>query len=146
MRILDEAYDRLSAKIDGLYCDLSPENAGTYKLLRFFHYIMWSHIHRQRFSSLNFKFNLRSCSTKQEKDNEIKSKSPSIDDKDIPEAPSTCCMSACPNCVWIEYANQLNDIFRDGGETSLKIIEEKVTDPNMKAFLITELKIASMKK
>jgi len=37
-------------------------------------------------------------------------------------------------------------MFRDGGEKSLKIIEEKVTDPNMKAFLITELKIASMKK
>jgi hypothetical protein len=55
-------------------------------------------------------------------------------------------MSACPNCVWIEYANQLNELFRDGGEKSLKIIEEKVTDPNMKAFLITELRIASMKK
>lgn len=65
---------------------------------------------------------------------------------ELPDPPTTCCMSACPNCVWVEYANQLNEIFRDGGEKSKKIIEEKITDPNMKAYLLMELKMLNLKK
>lgn len=66
-----------------------------------------------------------------------------LDDIKLPDVPTTCCMSGCANCVWIDYANKLNEIFKDGGEKSLKIIEEKITDPNMKAFLKMELKLAS---
>uniref|UniRef100_A0A1B6MMX1 Oxidoreductase-like domain-containing protein n=1 Tax=Graphocephala atropunctata TaxID=36148 RepID=A0A1B6MMX1_9HEMI len=58
----------------------------------------------------------------------------------IPEEPTTCCMSGCANCVWIDYANQLCKIFNDDGEKSKEIILSKVTDPNMKAFLLMELK------
>lgn len=65
----------------------------------------------------------------------------SIDNLQLPDIPTTCCMSACANCVWIEYANKLSEILGDGGEKSIEIINEKITDPNMKAFLITELKI-----
>lgn len=68
------------------------------------------------------------------------------DDIKLPDPPTTCCMSACPNCVWIEYANELNSIFRDGGGKSAQIIQEKITDPNMKAFLLMELKILNSKK
>lgn len=85
---------------------------------------------------------LRRCSTKSDgKNTRVDSSLP-----DLPEPPTTCCMSACANCVWIEYANKLNDIFRDGGGKSLEIIEENITDPNMKAFLIMEVKIACRKK
>lgn len=66
-----------------------------------------------------------------------------LDDIELPDVPTTCCMSGCANCVWIEYANKLNEIFKDGGEKSLKIIDEKITDPNMKAFLKMELKLSN---
>lgn len=58
----------------------------------------------------------------------------------LPEEPTTCCMSGCNNCVWIEYAEQLSKIFNDGGHKSKDIILSKISDPNMKAFLIMELK------
>lgn len=58
----------------------------------------------------------------------------------VPEEPTTCCMSGCNNCVWIEYAEQLSKIFNDGGLKSKDIILSKVSDPNMKAFLLMELR------
>uniref|UniRef100_A0A1B6GMJ8 Oxidoreductase-like domain-containing protein n=1 Tax=Cuerna arida TaxID=1464854 RepID=A0A1B6GMJ8_9HEMI len=66
--------------------------------------------------------------------------SPTSHTTQIPEEPTTCCMSGCANCVWIEYANQLCKIFGDGGEKSKEIVLSKVTDPNMRAFLLMELK------
>lgn len=61
------------------------------------------------------------------------------EDIQIPEPPTSCCMSGCDNCVWIEYAEELSKLFKDEGERSRKIIMEKVTDENMKAFLNMEL-------
>lgn len=58
----------------------------------------------------------------------------------IPEAPTNCCMSGCANCVWIQYAEELASLFKDGGKTSRQIILQKFDDPNMKAFLLTELR------
>ena len=63
----------------------------------------------------------------------------------IPEPPTNCCMSACPNCVWVQYAQDLTELFADGGERSRKIILEKVTDPNMRAFLMLELRTIKKK-
>ncbi|XP_044253334.1 oxidoreductase-like domain-containing protein 1 isoform X2 [Tribolium madens] len=60
---------------------------------------------------------------------------------DFPEEPTTCCMSGCPNCVWLEYAEKLSQLYKDGGEKAVKQINEKVTDPNIRAFLLHELRM-----
>lgn len=52
-------------------------------------------------------------------------------------------MSGCANCVWLDYAEKLNQYFRDGGDRALKEIEEKVTDPNVKAFIMQEVRMRS---
>ena len=56
-----------------------------------------------------------------------------------PEPPITCCMSGCDNCVWKEYAEQLIEYYKDGGEMIRKEIAE-IDDPALKAFLQMELK------
>lgn len=60
---------------------------------------------------------------------------------EYPEEPTTCCMSGCANCVWLDYAEKISNYYRDGGERALKEINERVTDPNIKAFLLQELRI-----
>lgn len=57
----------------------------------------------------------------------------------LPEEPTTCCMSGCANCVWIEYADQVSKMFKSG-EKAREVVLSKVSDPNMKAFLLMELK------
>lgn len=59
---------------------------------------------------------------------------------EFPEAPTTCCMSGCANCVWLDYAEKLTEYFKDGGEQAMKEINEKVDDPMIKAFLLLELR------
>lgn len=60
---------------------------------------------------------------------------------DYPEEPTTCCMSGCPNCVWLEYAEKLSAYYQDGGERAIKEINEKVQDSNVRAFLLHELRM-----
>lgn len=55
--------------------------------------------------------------------------------------PTNCCMSGCPNCVWIEYAEKLSSFLKDNPADIQKMIMEKVQDPNMKAFLSMELRV-----
>ena len=55
--------------------------------------------------------------------------------------PTNCCMSGCSNCVWIVYAENLAKLTKDGGEQARKLIEKNVTDPCLKAFLLTELRM-----
>jgi hypothetical protein len=75
------------------------------------------------------------------KDSDIKSPSKkALSIIDIPE-PTNCCMSGCVNCVWIEYAEKLSSILKHSPNDIQKIILEKVQDPNMRAFLISELKV-----
>lgn len=95
------------------------------------------HPRKLRVLSLEYRL-FRFCHSKNDE-----TKHDKLDDIVLPDIPTTCCMSGCANCVWIEYANKLNEIFKDGGEKSLKIIEEKITDPNMKAFLKMELKLSN---
>ncbi|VVC38451.1 Oxidoreductase-like, N-terminal [Cinara cedri] len=59
----------------------------------------------------------------------------------LPEEPTTCCMSGCANCVWIEYAEKVKKILTDSDSKQVaQTILDKVQDPNMKAFLTIEFK------
>ena len=61
-------------------------------------------------------------------------------EKLLSNPPTFCCQSGCNNCVWIEYAEELGKLCKDGGAEAKKVIEKHVTDPGLKAFLLTELK------
>ena len=62
--------------------------------------------------------------------------------------PTTCCMSGCANCVWIQYAEMLSVKLNklNSNEDVQKIIMEKVQDPNMRAFLSMELRCRNIVK
>ncbi|KAJ8915174.1 hypothetical protein NQ315_000427 [Exocentrus adspersus] len=103
-----------------------------------------------RFFSLNIQFR---CRSKNEQVPESKPKNdktePKTDSKskqnEYPEEPTTCCMSGCSNCVWLDYAEKLSEYYRDRGERAVKEINEKVTDPSIKAFLLHELRMRNFK-
>ncbi|EAT33859.1 AAEL013871-PC [Aedes aegypti] len=66
---------------------------------------------------------------------------------ELPPEPTTCCMSGCQNCVWIQYANELTKLLDDGGEQAREIVLQKITDPSLKMFLRMELQnLHSVKK
>jgi len=58
----------------------------------------------------------------------------------FPEAPVSCCMSGCSNCVWISYAEEIANLYKDGGDRARAVINKEVTDPCLKSFLLMELK------
>lgn len=64
----------------------------------------------------------------------------SKDPPKLPEEPTTCCMSGCANCVWIEYAEKVKNVLGDKDSRYIELVLEKIQDPNMKAFLSMELK------
>jgi len=60
---------------------------------------------------------------------------------ELPEEPTTCCMSGCANCVWIEYAERMKRALADSdSERVARMVMDKIQDPNMKAFLAMEFK------
>ncbi|KAM0730654.1 Oxidoreductase-like domain-containing protein 1 [Formica fusca] len=70
--------------------------------------------------------------------------------KDIPmddlTEPTNCCMSGCANCVWIQYAERLSSAIEAVNVDLQKAILEKVQDPNMRAFLMMELRCRKLIK
>ncbi|XP_037946111.1 oxidoreductase-like domain-containing protein 1 [Teleopsis dalmanni] len=58
----------------------------------------------------------------------------------LPPEPTTCCMSGCANCVWIEYAQTISKILDGNSEKVKEIVLSKITDPNLKMFLTLELR------
>lgn len=57
-----------------------------------------------------------------------------------PPAPETCCRSGCANCVYLKYALELEDYFRDGGLEAVNEIDKLVDDASLRAYLKMELK------
>ena len=57
----------------------------------------------------------------------------------IPAPPTNCCMSGCANCVWITYAQELAEIYKDSGRASERVMKA-IDDPSLKIFLNLELK------
>lgn len=55
-------------------------------------------------------------------------------------------MSGCESCVWIQYAQELTDMYQDSGTTAKKIILKKITDPSMQVFLKMEISMLDKKK
>ncbi|CAH1996921.1 unnamed protein product [Acanthoscelides obtectus] len=80
-----------------------------------------------------------SVPTKNAPDDKVVSEGP-------PEEPTNCCMSGCPTCVWLDYAEKLVEYYKDGDEKALKEIDEKITDPSLKSYLFFELRMRLKKK
>ena len=62
-----------------------------------------------------------------------------------PELPTTCCMSGCSNCVWIDYADEIVNFYAKKGESLklealLKDIDDNLSDEMIKAFVKMEIK------
>jgi len=62
-----------------------------------------------------------------------------------PELPSTCCMSGCANCVWLDYAEETVKYYENLGmkmelEELLNTVDDNIQDPLVKAFIRMELK------
>lgn len=57
----------------------------------------------------------------------------------IPEPPNNCCMSGCANCVWITYAQELAELYKDSGKAADSVMNA-IDDPSLKFFLNLELK------
>lgn len=55
-------------------------------------------------------------------------------------------MSGCEHCVWITYAKELTELYKDSGETAKKMILKKIEDPSMQVFLKMELNHIESKK
>lgn len=79
------------------------------------------------------------CSESDDKKQPEDKKQDVVSAPEDPEEPTTCCMSGCANCVWIEYAEAMAARCKDGGDKARQAIE-KIKDPMMRAFLMTELK------
>ncbi|KAK6738455.1 hypothetical protein RB195_020514 [Necator americanus] len=55
---------------------------------------------------------------------------------------AACCGQGCVNCVWLEYANDLIDYYSGQRiEETIKELEKKVPDANVRAYVLSELRL-----
>ena len=69
----------------------------------------------------------------------------STEEQPPPELPTTCCMSGCANCVWLDYAEDMVKYYQKRGDKVpkdkiLQEINSHLSDPMVKAFVLLELK------
>lgn len=64
---------------------------------------------------------------------------PKEDDFELPPPPTDCCMGGCARCVWVLYAEELAQLYKDGGRAAEKVLEA-IEDPSLKIFLSLELR------
>nr|XP_050030005.1 oxidoreductase-like domain-containing protein 1 [Dermacentor andersoni] len=55
-----------------------------------------------------------------------------------PPEKDQCCGSGCSNCVWLEYAEDLVEFYKDGGARAAEAVAN-IPDPNVRQFVKTEL-------
>lgn len=53
--------------------------------------------------------------------------------------PNLCCRDGCANCVWIEYAKELEKYHKDS-DLVIREIEKQIDDPSIKAFIIMQVR------
>ncbi|XP_037287323.2 uncharacterized protein LOC119180270 [Rhipicephalus microplus] len=56
----------------------------------------------------------------------------------VPPGEEECCGTGCSNCVWLLYAEELVDYYRDNGARAAEEVA-KIPDPNVRQFVKTEL-------
>ncbi|KAH8037346.1 hypothetical protein HPB51_009901 [Rhipicephalus microplus] len=56
----------------------------------------------------------------------------------VPPGEEECCGTGCSNCVWLLYAEELVDYYRDNGARAAQEVA-KIPDPNVRQFVKTEL-------
>ena len=82
----------------------------------------------------------------EEKDEEISNQGEKEKEEEGPPSlPTTCCMSGCANCVWLDYADAMVAYYSARGQgvalqDLLTTMRSNVEDPMVKTFIEMELK------
>ena len=98
-----------------------------------------------QFCSETFSIKKRSEIQKVSKEQGPQSPKSPLQSTQPPAVPTTCCQSSCPNCVWLDYAEKLSQYYADGGAEAMKAINRDIEDPNLREYLLFELRIKSSK-
>merc|ERR1712126_194063 len=97
-------------------------------------------------NSISLKVGCNHLSTSTRRTGEGSSKNERVNTTSVPpDLPTTCCMSGCANCVWLDYAEETVEFYDAFGmkmelEELLKTVDDNIQDPLVKAFIKMELK------